>query len=95
MAYRPRPEHGLLSRGANLPEPEEHRHGRWPGLGLPLDDIELPKDWFNMYWRYGQKILTAAEVIAEVKAKAKEIRGVKIVKQSKYLRHFTAEMAWA
>ena len=36
----------------------------------------------------------AAEVIAEVKAKAKEIRGVKIVKQSKYLRHFTAEMAW-
>jgi len=37
----------------------------------------------------------AAEVIEEVKAKAKEIRGVKIVKQSKYLRHFTAEMAWA
>ncbi|HJV49575.1 MAG TPA: tryptophanase [Geothrix sp.] len=37
----------------------------------------------------------AAEVIAEVKAKAKHIRGVKIVKQSKYLRHFTAEMAWA
>jgi tryptophanase len=36
----------------------------------------------------------AAEVIAEVKAKAKEIRGVKIVKQSKYLRHFTAEMDW-
>jgi tryptophanase len=36
----------------------------------------------------------AAEVIAEVKAKAKEIRGVKIVKQSQYLRHFTAEMDW-
>ena len=36
----------------------------------------------------------AAEVIAEVKAKAREIRGVKIVKQSKYLRHFTAEMGW-
>jgi tryptophanase len=36
----------------------------------------------------------AAEVIAEVKAKAREIRGVKIVKQSQYLRHFTAEMAW-
>jgi tryptophanase len=36
----------------------------------------------------------AAEVIAEVKAKAKAIRGVKIVKQSKYLRHFTAEMDW-
>jgi len=37
----------------------------------------------------------AAEVIAEVKAKAKHIRGVKIEKQSKYLRHFTAEMRWA
>jgi tryptophanase len=36
----------------------------------------------------------AAEVIAEVKAKARAIRGVKIVKQSKYLRHFTAEMDW-
>jgi tryptophanase len=36
----------------------------------------------------------AAEVIADVKAKAKGIRGVKIVKQSQYLRHFTAEMAW-
>ncbi|MBK9796065.1 MAG: tryptophanase [Holophagaceae bacterium] len=36
----------------------------------------------------------AAEVIEEVKAKARSIRGVKIVKQSKYLRHFTAEMAW-
>jgi len=36
----------------------------------------------------------AAEVIAEVKAKAREIRGVRIVKQSKYLRHFTAELGW-
>ncbi|MDP1830611.1 MAG: tryptophanase [Geothrix sp.] len=36
----------------------------------------------------------AAEVIADVKAKAKEIRGVKIAKQSQYLRHFTAEMSW-
>jgi len=36
----------------------------------------------------------AGEVLAEVKAKAREIRGVKIVKQSPYLRHFTAELAW-
>ncbi|BAL26848.1 tryptophanase [Azoarcus sp. KH32C] len=36
----------------------------------------------------------AAEVIAEVKAKAAEIRGVRITKQPKYLRHFTAEFAW-
>ena len=32
---------------------------------LPLDDVELPTDWWNMYWRYGQHILSAAEIIAE------------------------------
>ena len=37
----------------------------------------------------------AAEVLVEVKAKARSIRGVRIAKQSKYLRHFTAEMEWA
>ncbi len=36
----------------------------------------------------------AAEVIAEVKERAASIRGVKIVKQPKFLRHFTAEFAW-
>lgn len=37
----------------------------------------------------------AAEVIAEVKQKAASIRGVTIAKQPKFLRHFTAEFAWA
>ncbi len=37
----------------------------------------------------------AAEVIAEVKQKAAHIRGVKIVKQPKFLRHFTAQFDWA
>ncbi|RQH02183.1 tryptophanase [Paraburkholderia dinghuensis] len=37
----------------------------------------------------------AAEVIAEVKASAASIRGVTIVKQPRFLRHFTAEFAWA
>jgi tryptophanase len=37
----------------------------------------------------------AAEVICEVKAKAEQVRGVRITKQSKYLRHFSAEFAWA
>jgi tryptophanase len=37
----------------------------------------------------------AAEAIAEVKAKAHLVRGVRIAKQSKYLRHFTAEFRWA
>ena len=36
----------------------------------------------------------AAEVIAEVKQKADHIRGVKIIKQPKFLRHFTCECAW-
>jgi tryptophanase len=37
----------------------------------------------------------AAEVIAEVKAGANTIRGVKIVRQTRFLRHFTGEFAWA
>ena len=37
----------------------------------------------------------AAEVICELKAKADTVRGVRIVKQSQYLRHFTAELSWA
>ena len=36
----------------------------------------------------------AAEVIAEVKEAAGSIRGVRIVKQPKFLRHFTCECAW-
>ncbi len=31
---------------------------------LPVDDVRLPTDWYNMYWRYGQKILAASEIIA-------------------------------
>jgi tryptophanase len=37
----------------------------------------------------------AAEVIVELKAKASSVRGVRIAKQSRWLRHFTAEMEWA
>jgi tryptophanase len=37
----------------------------------------------------------AAEVIAEVKAKAADIRGVRIVRQPRFLRHFTGEFDWA
>jgi tryptophanase len=37
----------------------------------------------------------AAEVIAEVKARAAEVRGVRIERQSRTLRHFTAELRWA
>jgi tryptophanase len=37
----------------------------------------------------------AAEVIAELKAKASTVRGVRLTRQSPYLRHFTAEFDWA
>jgi len=36
----------------------------------------------------------AAEVIADVKAKADSIRGVRITRQPPFLRHFTCECAW-
>ena len=36
----------------------------------------------------------AAEVIAEVKQKAADIRGVRIVRQAPYLRHFSCDCAW-
>jgi len=36
----------------------------------------------------------AAEVIAELKQKAQSIRGIRITKQPKYLRHFTCECEW-
>ena len=36
----------------------------------------------------------AAEVIDEVKQKPVHIRGVRIVKQPQYLRHFTSDFAW-
>ena len=36
-----------------------------------------------------------AEVICDLKARAGSVRGVRIVKQARYLRHFTAEFAWA
>ncbi len=34
---------------------------------LPLEEVRLPADWFNMFWGYGQKILSAAEIIANDK----------------------------
>ena len=37
----------------------------------------------------------AAEAICELKARAAAVRGVRLVKQAKHLRHFTAELRWA
>jgi tryptophanase len=37
----------------------------------------------------------AAEAICELRERAGAVRGVRIAKQARYLRHFTAEMRWA
>jgi len=37
----------------------------------------------------------AAEVVLELKARSREVRGVRIARQAPVLRHFTAEMRWA
>jgi predicted CoA-substrate-specific enzyme activase len=34
---------------------------------LPLDTVNLSEEWENMYWRYGQKIMSAAEIIRKDK----------------------------
>ena len=54
--------------GANLELPRKLRQMgilSVPLDFLPLDKVSLPEEWSNMYWRYGQKILGAAELIAE------------------------------
>ena len=30
---------------------------------LPLSEMDISSDWPNMYWRSGQRILQAAEVV--------------------------------
>ena len=34
---------------------------------LPIDSVDLAQEWENMYWRYGQKIMSAAEIIRKDK----------------------------
>ncbi len=53
--------------GANLEIPRKLRNMgvlAIPMDFLPLDDNPLTGDWTNMYWRYGQKIMAAAEIVA-------------------------------
>jgi len=53
--------------GANLELPRKLRDLGMlpiPMDFLPLDAVQLAADWPNMYWRYGQKILAAAEIVA-------------------------------
>ena len=54
--------------GANLAIPKKLREMgvlAIPMDFLPLEGVALKGEWQNMYWGYGQKILAAAEVIAD------------------------------
>jgi predicted CoA-substrate-specific enzyme activase len=64
-----RPYNGCDS-GVNLELPKKLRDLgalAMPMDFLPLDTINLSKEWENMYWRYGQKIMSAAEIIRKDK----------------------------
>jgi len=54
--------------GANLEIPRKLRDlgvQAIPMDFLPLDAVPIGEQWDNMYWRYGQRILSAAEIIAQ------------------------------
>ncbi len=77
-------EIGSVMFGKRLDDGTETYHG------LELVRLAFPRRVYTQsHFDY------AAEVIGELKARAREVRGVRIVKQSRYLRHFTAELRWA
>ena len=77
-------EIGSVMFGKRLEDGSETYHG------LELVRLAFPRRVYTQsHFDY------AAEVIAALKARAREVRGVRIVKQSRYLRHFTAEFRWA
>ncbi|MCE1247927.1 MAG: acyl-CoA dehydratase activase [Firmicutes bacterium] len=64
-----RPYNGC-DAGQNLEIPRKLRHLNAlpiPIDFLPLDEVPIDKDWPFMTWRYGQKILAAADIIREDK----------------------------
>ena len=77
-------EIGSVMFGKRLPDGVETYHS------MELVRLAFPRRMYTQsHFDY------AAEVIDEVKQKAASIRGVKITKQPQFLRHFTAEFAWA
>jgi len=77
-------EIGSVMFGKRLPDGNETYHS------MELVRLAFPRRMYTQsHFDY------AAEVIAEVRQKAADIRGVRIVRQSRYLRHFTAALAWA
>jgi len=54
--------------GSNLEIPKKLRNMGVLALPLdfvPIDGVKLRGDWFNMYWRYGQRFLAVAEIVAD------------------------------
>jgi len=77
-------EIGSVMFGKRLPDGAETYHN------MELLRLAFPR---RMYTQ--SHFDFAAEAIGEVKASANKIRGVRITKQAKFLRHFTAEFDWA
>jgi tryptophanase len=76
-------EIGSVMFGKHLPDGSETYHS------MELVRLAFPRRMYTQsHFDY------AAESIAEVKANANKIRGVRITKQPQFLRHFTAEFDW-
>ena len=76
-------EIGSVMFGKRLADGTETYHG------MELVRLAFPRRMYTQsHFDY------AAEVIAEVKERAAHIRGVRIVRQPPFLRHFTGEFAW-
>jgi tryptophanase len=77
-------EIGSVMFGKRLPDGVETYHS------LELVRLAFPRRVYTQsHFDY------AVEVILELKEHAERVRGVRIDKQSQYLRHFTAELRWA
>jgi len=77
-------EIGSVMFGKRLDDGTETYHG------LELVRLAFPRRMYTQsHFDY------AAEVICELKQEARAVRGVRIRKQTRYLRHFSAELAWA
>jgi tryptophanase len=76
-------EIGSVMFGRRLPDGTETYHN------MELLRLAFPR---RMYTQ--SHLDFACEALAEVKANAANIRGVRITKQSQFLRHFTAEFAY-
>ena len=67
MVVTSRPYNGC-DRGLNLNIPQ-----KFDSLGtlaipmdmLPLDEVDIHEEWHHMFWRYGQRLLAAAEIIRQ------------------------------